>query len=115
MMRAKDAKGNRFIVYAEAEELDGLWKKTLLNQFHDILPGSSMARVYEEAEALYEEILAGADGLTAQARQTLATGAPAGKSGKNAAAAVKGAKSWTVWNSLSWPRRCSSGFAARFT
>ncbi len=32
------------------EELDAAWKKLLLNQFHDILPGSSIDWVYEEAE-----------------------------------------------------------------
>ncbi|HEY0831162.1 MAG TPA: glycoside hydrolase family 38 C-terminal domain-containing protein [Candidatus Dormibacteraeota bacterium] len=31
-------------------ELDGLWKTLLLSQFHDILPGSSIDWVYEEAE-----------------------------------------------------------------
>lgn len=38
-------KGN---VY-DSEKADALWKELLLNQFHDILPGSSMGRVYEEA------------------------------------------------------------------
>ena len=33
-----------------AEELHGLWQTLLLNQFHDILPGSSIDWVYEEAE-----------------------------------------------------------------
>ena len=33
-----------------AEELHALWKTLLLNQFHDILPGSSIDWVYEEAE-----------------------------------------------------------------
>jgi len=32
------------------EELDTAWKKLLLNQFHDILPGSSIDWVYEDAE-----------------------------------------------------------------
>ena len=32
-----------------AEELEKNWKLLLTNQFHDILPGSSVARVYEEA------------------------------------------------------------------
>jgi len=31
-------------------ELEALWKTQLLNQFHDILPGSSIDWVYEEAE-----------------------------------------------------------------
>lgn len=29
--------------------MDAAWKRLLLNQFHDILPGSSIARVYEDA------------------------------------------------------------------
>ena len=35
------------------EQLDRLWKTVLLHQFHDILPGSSIAWVYREAEAAY--------------------------------------------------------------
>jgi alpha-mannosidase len=31
-------------------ELDALWKRLLLNQFHDILPGSSIGLVHEESE-----------------------------------------------------------------
>jgi alpha-mannosidase len=34
-------------------ELDRLWKTVLLHQFHDILPGSSIAWVHREAEATY--------------------------------------------------------------
>jgi alpha-mannosidase len=33
-----------------SSELSALWQKLLLNQFHDILPGSSIDWVYEEAE-----------------------------------------------------------------
>jgi alpha-mannosidase len=29
-------------------ELDNLWKEVLINQFHDIIPGSSIKRVYDE-------------------------------------------------------------------
>lgn len=38
------------------EELDEIWKEILLYQFHDILPGSSINRVYEESVARYEII-----------------------------------------------------------
>lgn len=39
---------------AEAHErLDEAWKLVLLNQFHDILPGSSIGAVYEDAERDY--------------------------------------------------------------
>ncbi|PRX97073.1 alpha-mannosidase [Allonocardiopsis opalescens] len=40
------------------EDLDRIWKKVLLNQFHDILPGSSIAWVHREAERTYAEIAA---------------------------------------------------------
>ncbi len=36
------------------EEIDRIWKDTLLNQFHDILPGSSINWVYKDAHDLSE-------------------------------------------------------------
>jgi alpha-mannosidase len=39
-----------------AEELEQVWKKVLLNQFHDIIPGSSVREVYEESARDYEDI-----------------------------------------------------------
>lgn len=36
--------------------LETLWKETLLYQFHDILPGSSISRVYEENAVRYDEM-----------------------------------------------------------
>ncbi len=41
--------------YPQAE-LDSLWKLLLLQQFHDILPGSSIALVYEDAARDFAEI-----------------------------------------------------------
>ena len=35
------------------KELEKVWKVLLLNQFHDILPGSSIKMVYEKAESEY--------------------------------------------------------------
>lgn len=32
------------------DQLDQLWKGVLLNQFHDVLPGSAIGMVYEDAE-----------------------------------------------------------------
>ena len=40
------------------EEIDALWKEALLYQFHDILPGSSIARVYEETDIAYTKMFA---------------------------------------------------------
>lgn len=34
-----------------------LWKTVLLNQFHDIIPGSSILEVYEESEKQYKSVL----------------------------------------------------------
>jgi alpha-mannosidase len=44
-------------------ELDRLWKLLLLNQFHDILPGSSIRQVTEEAERDLAAVVAGAEAL----------------------------------------------------
>lgn len=37
-------------------EMDGMWKVILLNQFHDILPGSSIKEVYEVTKREYAEL-----------------------------------------------------------
>ena len=69
--------------------MDEAWKGVLLNQFHDIIPGSSIARVYREAEALYAQVLA-----TARATAQAAAAKLAGRGGRSA----------TIFNSLSWDR-----------
>lgn len=38
------------------EQLDRIWKTVLLHQFHDILPGSSIAWVHREAERTYAAV-----------------------------------------------------------
>lgn len=40
-----------------AEELLRLWKLVLLNQFHDVLPGSSIELVYKDSMSHYKDIL----------------------------------------------------------
>ncbi|MBM3189605.1 MAG: alpha-mannosidase, partial [Chloroflexi bacterium] len=70
------------------ETLDTAWKKVLLNQFHDIIPGSSIHRVYEEAEASYAEVVETAQGVAAAATKAL----------------TDGSRALTVFNSLAWPR-----------
>lgn len=39
------------------ERLDKLWKRVLLHQFHDVLPGSSIKDVYDDAYQDLEEVL----------------------------------------------------------
>jgi len=71
-----------------AGELDDAWRSVLLNQFHDIIPGSSIHRVYEEAEAAYASSIE-----TAKRIASYATGA-----------ITDASNSLTVFNSLSWDR-----------
>ncbi|MFJ9870665.1 alpha-mannosidase [Streptomyces sp. NPDC101165] len=54
------------------EELDRLWKTVLLHQFHDILPGSSIAWVHREARATYERVAAELNGIIEAAQGALA-------------------------------------------
>eukprot|EP01117_Protostelium_nocturnum_P007833 TRINITY_DN2801_c1_g1_i1.p1 TRINITY_DN2801_c1_g1~~TRINITY_DN2801_c1_g1_i1.p1 ORF type:complete len:1044 (-),score=436.54 TRINITY_DN2801_c1_g1_i1:183-3314(-) len=39
------------------QELDRIWKLVLLNQFHDVIPGSSINAVYRDSDAHYSDIL----------------------------------------------------------
>ena len=67
--------------------MDAAWKKMLLNQFHDILPGSSIARVYEDARRDHRWIQDVANAVKAQAQS-----------------ALTGGEGVTVFNSLSFDR-----------
>lgn len=49
------------------KELDELWHTLLFCQFHDILPGTSIRRVYEEAEKALSDVIEKADGITQKA------------------------------------------------
>jgi alpha-mannosidase len=58
------------------DELDRIWKLVLLHQFHDILPGSSIAWVYREAAETYAGIARDLEALIGAALEALAgTGA----------------------------------------
>ena len=54
-----------------AEELERLWELVLLQQFHDILPGSSIAWVHVDAERNYTAIAERAERLIAEAAAVL--------------------------------------------
>jgi len=73
----------------DGETLWSCWRQVLLHQFHDILPGSSIARVYQEAEAEYARVLKDAAGVTSKAAGALTDGSK---------------EAVTVFNSLSWDR-----------
>ncbi len=56
--------------YPRARLLEN-WKLILLNQFHDILPGSSIKEVYEDSKEDYEKVLAEGCDMAAQAQSAL--------------------------------------------
>ncbi|MGP4091815.1 alpha-mannosidase, partial [Streptomyces sp. KR55] len=56
------------------EQLDRLWKTVLLHQFHDILPGSSIAWVHREAESEYARVAGELEAVTGEALAALGTG-----------------------------------------
>lgn len=70
--------------------LETIWKEVLLYQFHDILPGSSIKRVYDESIERYGVLEAEVQGLIQLAYRAL-------QKGKNGTAGVI--------NSLGWTRR----------
>lgn len=72
-------------------ELDGLWKRVLFNQFHDIIPGTAMREVAERAEDDLSGVIAEADKLTENALLSASDSA---------------ADAISVFNSLAWQRIC---------
>jgi alpha-mannosidase len=69
----------RGLVEYPYEELDRIWKLVLLHQFHDILPGSSIAWVHREAAERYAEMTADLNVLITRAQEAL-SGVEAGVS-----------------------------------
>ncbi len=83
-------------------ELDAAWRLVLLNQFHDILPGSSVQLVYVDSNAQFEEVARATRAVTQEAleqlTQTLDAVQPADEP------SVAQGASFAVWNSLPWER-----------
>jgi alpha-mannosidase len=77
-----------------ARELDEAWKLVLLNQFHDVLPGSSIGEVYRESQEQYAAVANAARGLTESALADLAGRLDTRGPGHPV----------LVTNPLSWPR-----------
>ncbi|GIJ69780.1 alpha-mannosidase [Virgisporangium ochraceum] len=53
------------------ERLDRLWKTVLLHQFHDILPGSSIAWVHRQARTTYADVAAELGEIIDSAQESL--------------------------------------------
>ncbi|KAJ9074024.1 Glycoside hydrolase, 38 vacuolar alpha mannosidase, variant 2 [Entomophthora muscae] len=74
-----------------SNEITRLWKLVCLNQFHDVLPGSSIGLVYDDALDYYRDVVSKADALIEEAYKVLIPD--------------KGTcEGYAFFNSLSWAR-----------
>nr|QGT50950.1 alpha-mannosidase [uncultured Firmicutes bacterium] len=56
-----------------AAVLERSWKTILLNQFHDIIPGSSIFEVYEESDRQYQQVREEVGGLVSECIEEIAS------------------------------------------
>lgn len=63
------------------ETLDKAWKLLLLNQFHDILPGSAIAEVYEQSDIDYAKIKAMDEEIISEVLESLSSNKSEQKNG----------------------------------
>jgi alpha-mannosidase len=84
------ASGGRF----DAKSIEEAWRLVLLNQFHDVLPGSSIREVYEVTEPQLSDALFSATTAAQSSAEHLARGIDTSGDGTPI----------IVWNTLSWPR-----------
>ena len=80
------------------EELDRIWKTLLLNQFHDILPGSAIAWVHRQAREEYARDIARLRDIAADAAHAIAqaTGAADVADAQITPYAADSAEAWAV-------------------
>ncbi|HMF34329.1 MAG TPA: glycoside hydrolase family 38 C-terminal domain-containing protein, partial [Candidatus Lokiarchaeia archaeon] len=80
------------------EILDRTWKTTLFNQFHDILPGSSIPEVYLEAEPALAGVIQSGHTIAQTQLRVLGDNAPVGLPDSNVLGSA------FVFNPLPWAR-----------
>lgn len=91
------------------QTLADAWRDLMLCQFHDVLPGSSIKRVYDEAEVTLAGVIATAY-KTALAAAAAFVDTPPGFDATAETESGSGAQRWanasqmTVFNSLNWER-----------
>lgn len=74
------------------KELERVWKILLFQQFHDILPGTSITRVYEDARIQMEEVKQRGEAIIKEAQERIGLHENREKGG------------YMVFHSLSWDR-----------
>lgn len=78
-------------VFDKEENIKPLWKNLLFNQFHDILPGSAIAEVYVKTEKELADVVYSANKITENVLSKVL---------------IPADDYLTVFNSLSWNRKC---------
>ncbi|KAJ2187237.1 Glycoside hydrolase, 38 vacuolar alpha mannosidase, partial [Coemansia sp. RSA 530] len=79
-----------------AAELDRVWKLVCLNQFHDVIPGSSIEMVYRDSDKIYEDVVNSGKALMESAMTSLFSHV--------AAESVSKATGVLFVNTTAWPR-----------
>ena len=79
-------------------DLEAAWKRVLFNQFHDILPGTSIPGVFATANQDWRVAIARAEAIRHQALAALSAQIDPGPP------PVDLAQPWVLFNSLNWPR-----------
>ncbi|MEM6256583.1 MAG: alpha-mannosidase [Cyanobacteria bacterium P01_D01_bin.156] len=77
------------------EKLEAAWKGLLFNQFHDILPGSSIPEVFKDANKEWANVFALGHDVLETALETVAS---------NETESAAQGEPFLVFNSHSWPR-----------
>ena len=75
-------------------ELKECWERLLLNQFHDVLPGSSITDVYKDSEEHFKSVFATLDSVISKSLKTIAARIDTSGEGRPL----------LVFNPLSWKR-----------
>lgn len=79
-------------------ELENAWKKVLFNQFHDILPGSSIPEVFVTANQEWQEAIAAGETIRSNALEAIS------RSVALSDPPFRDAKPILIFNSLNWMR-----------
>ncbi|KAG4092558.1 galactose mutarotase-like domain-containing protein [Neocallimastix lanati (nom. inval.)] len=77
------------------EDIEELWKDILLNQFHDVLPGSSIGMVYDDSTKIYENVVKKGNKLQDIAIDSIIS---------NISKEAKGKKGYGIFNTTQWTR-----------
>ncbi len=94
---------------APKEKIEELWKIVLLHQFHDILPGSGIRKIYEETHAAHRTVLEECGKLLRGAEQVLTE-----KTAQAQGEGVGTDTAVTVMNTLGFPRTACVRLPERF-